>query len=207
MQSQNLSFQQLPSTIGGARLHAFCGKPMPCILFFENFRVSLRSGNLLHGIITELRRKRIFMVLVLYFLSLSLTGFNAFVRLSTILSRRSKINLIRSVCTALLRKDKEQAENIHHRTVPFLPTEPSRQSGYTDPSTGSSKRDRRMTGSMLPDLIVEKVNLVLPEAPHFKPQLHLLRISPRPTFGNKRHARRQLCKCARMCTHLEPTQK
>jgi hypothetical protein len=45
------------------------------------------------------------------------------------LSRRSKINLIRSVCTALLRKDKEQAENIHHGTVPFLPTKPSRQSG------------------------------------------------------------------------------
>ncbi len=54
---------------------------------------------------------------------------------------------------------------------------------------------------------MEKVYLVLPEAPHFKPQLHLLRISPHPTFGNKRHARRQLCKCARMCTHLEPTQK
>jgi hypothetical protein len=108
MQSQNLSFQQLSSTIGGARLHAFCGKPKPCILFFENFRVSLRSGNLLHGIITELRRKRIFIVLVLYFLSLPLTGFNAFVHLSTILSRRSKINLIRSVCTTLLKKDKNK---------------------------------------------------------------------------------------------------
>jgi hypothetical protein len=171
MQSQNLSFQQLSSTIGGARLHAFCSKPKPCILFFKNFRVSLRSGNLLHGIITELRSKRIFMVLVLNFLSLPLAGFNAFVRLSPILSRRSKINLTRSVCTALLRKDTEQAENIHHGTVPFLPTEPSRQSG-TDPSTGSSKRDRRMTGSMLLDLVVEKVYLERPEAPHFKPQLH-----------------------------------
>jgi hypothetical protein len=139
MQSQNLSFQQLSSTIGGARLHAFCGKPKPCILFFKKFRVSLRSGNLLHGIITELRSKRIFMVVVLYFLSLPLTGFNAFVRLSTILRRRSKINLIRSVCTALLRKDKEQAENIHHGTVPFLPTEPSRQSGTETPAPGAAR--------------------------------------------------------------------
>jgi hypothetical protein len=139
MQSQNLSFQQLSSTIGGAKLHAFCGKPKPCILFFENFRVSLCSANLLHGIITELRSKRIFMVLVLYFLSLPLTGFNAFVHLSTILSRRSKMNLIRSVCTTLLKKDKEQAENIHHGTVPFLPMEPSRQSRTQNPAPGAAR--------------------------------------------------------------------
>jgi hypothetical protein len=139
MQSQNLSFQQHSSTIRGTRLHVFCGKPKPCILFFENFKVSLHIGNLFHGIIIELRSKQIFIVLVLYFLSLPLTEFNAFVCLSTILSRRSKINLIRSVCTALLRKDKERAENIHQGTVPFLPTEPSRQSGTQTPAPRAAR--------------------------------------------------------------------
>jgi hypothetical protein len=79
------------------------------------------------------------MVLVLYFLSLPLTGFNAFVHLLTILSRRSKINLIRSVCTTLLKKDKEQAENTHHGTVPFLPMEPSLQSGTQNPAPGAAR--------------------------------------------------------------------
>jgi hypothetical protein len=102
------------------------------------------------------------MVLVLYFLSLPLTGFNAFVHLSTILSRRSKINLIRSVCTALLKKDKEQAENIHH------------------------------------DLIVEKVYLVLPEAPHFKPQLHFT-----PNFSTSHVWQQAACSSTtlQMCTY------
>jgi hypothetical protein len=56
-----------------------------------------------------------------------------------------------------------------------------------------------MTGSMLPDLIVEKVYLVLPEAPYFKPQLHFT-----PNFSTSHVWQQAACSSTtlQMCTYV-----